>query len=172
MHSQEIDDLAMIPTEPALQEIRIYKDRGITNSGFVFRMYKSDSKWKAELIQWFLDKEPLSKKLTSSKSLEEIFMNFEALDVLNLPNEDAFQYKKEKKNVVWDEDEKGYLIQTSKVAILDGFSYSLMYNSNEKYNEFTYNNPESYLKRLPEINELKSFEQILKSVRKEFNIEF
>lgn len=35
------------------QEIRIYKDRGIINSGSIFRIYNVNSRWKAELIQWF-----------------------------------------------------------------------------------------------------------------------
>ena len=56
-NSQNIDSLAKIPSELKESEIRIYKDRGTTNSGHVFRIYKEDKIWKAELIQWFLPKE-------------------------------------------------------------------------------------------------------------------
>ena len=34
------------------QEIRIYKGNGITNSGRIFRIFKENKTWKAELIQW------------------------------------------------------------------------------------------------------------------------
>lgn len=33
------------------QEIRIYKGNGITNSGRIFRIFKENKTWKAELIQ-------------------------------------------------------------------------------------------------------------------------
>ena len=99
-------------------------------------------------------------------------MNLQALNIGLLPMEDVFEYKKEKKAVVWDDEENQFLIQTSKISMLDGFSYSVIYHSGEKYNEFTYNNPESYLERFPHIDELNTFVEILKYIRKEFHIDF
>ena len=51
--SQNLDKLAGIPNDYFKEEIRIYKDRGITNSGTIFRIYKENTVWKAERIQWF-----------------------------------------------------------------------------------------------------------------------
>lgn len=181
-NAQEIDKLANIPAIYFNNEIRIYKDRGITNSGFIFRIFKQDNKWKAEQIQWFLPKQdnsdevkiisPIKHKLIVHRSLEEIFMNLEALNIGFLPMEDVFEYKKEKKNVVWDDEEKQFVFNVSHSSFLDGYSYSVIYKSGEKYNEFTYNNPVSSLKKFPEIDELNSFVLILKYIRKEFKIDF
>ena len=180
--SQNLDKLAGIPNDYFKEEIRIYKDRGITNSGTIFRIYKENTVWKAERIQWFSPNQissdefrsvpPQKTDLSSDKKFEIIFMNLKALNIGVLPMEDAFEYKKEKKSVVWDEDEKQYVFLTKKNRITDGYSYSIIYQSAGKYNEFTYNNPESYLKQFPEIDELHYFVEILKYIRTEFKIDF
>ncbi|WP_373709094.1 hypothetical protein [Kaistella sp.] len=179
---QDINKLSGLSNDYLKEEIRIYKDRGITNSGLIFRIYKENKVWNAESIQWFLPTEissdefktvrPNKIDLSFNRNIELIFMNLDALNIGVLPMEDAFQYKKDKKSVVWDDDENQYLLQIKKVEILDGTSYSVIYHSNEKYNEFTYNNPESYLQKFPEIDELSSFVEILKYIRKEFKIDF
>lgn len=182
LKSQNVDSLANIPPELKETEIRIYKDRGITNSGHIFRIYQEDKIWKAELIQWFLPREiskdefePINPKLTvlkSEKSLEEIFVNFEAKKIKYLPKEDFFKYKKENSEVIYDEDEKEFAVYTKVVGILDGTGYLVKYQHLKQKNEFDYSNPESYLKHYPEIDELNYFVDILKYIRKEFNIEF
>lgn len=182
LKSQNVDSLANIPSELRETEIRIYKDRGITNSGHIFRIYQEGKIWKAELIQWFLPKEiskdefervqPKLTVLKSEKSLEEIFTNFEARNIKFLPKEDSFQYKKEKSEVIYDEDEKAFAVYKKVVGILDGTGYLVKYQHFKQQNEFDYSNPESYLKHYPEIDELNYFVDILKYIRQEFNIEF
>lgn len=181
--SQNIESLANIPSELKESEIRIYKDRGITNSGFVFRIYKDGQTWKANLTQWFLPKkisqdefERVAPKLIAlkpTKTIEELFLNLRALNIEFLPKEEYFQYKKEKRKVVYDEEEKDWLFETTNaIQVLDGTGYLVKYQSGKQKNEFHYNNPDSYLKHYPEIDELKSFVDILNYIRKEFNIEF
>ena len=180
--SQNLDSLAELPSSINKDEIRIYKDRGITNSGKIFRIYKIDSVWKAQTIQWFLPikissdefekTEPIKTNLSSDKNIEEIFMNLEALNIGFLPKEDAFEYKKEKRSVIWDDEEKQYLFQISQSSMLDGYDYSVIYRSGSKKNQFTYNNPQSFLKLFPEIDELKSFVEILNYIEAQFRIEF
>lgn len=183
LKSQNVDSLANIPSELKETEIRIYKDRGITNSGHIFRIYQEDKIWKAELIQWFLPREisrdefePIKPKLTvlkSIKSLEEIFVNFQARNINYLPKEKTFEYKKTiNKKVVFDEDENGFVFQQQVTSILDGTGYIVKYQAGKQKNEFNYSNPESYLKHYPDIDELTYFVDILKYIRKEFNIEF
>ena len=181
--SQNIDSLANIPSELKESEIRIYKDRGITNSGFVFRIYKDDKTWKANLTQWFLPKEisrdevewikPKITILKSEKSLNELFLNLVTKNIAYLPKEETFQYKKNKMEGVYDEEDRDLaLITTRSKIIVDGTSYSVKYQSGKQQNEFNYNNPESYLKEYPNIDELNDFVDILNYIRKEFNIEF
>jgi len=183
LKSQNVDSLANIPSELKETEIRIYKDRGITNSGFVFRVYKEDKTWKANLTQWFLPKEIIRDEvewikpnitiLKSEKPLELLFLNLQALHIEFLPKEEYFQYKKNKSRVVYDEKEKDWVFETTNsIQILDGTDYLVKYQSGKQRNEFNYNNPESYLKHYPEIDELQYFVDILKYIRKEFNIEF
>lgn len=182
LQAQNIDNLANIPPELKETEIRIYKDRGITNSGFVFRIYKENNNWKSELIQWFLPKEiskdefekipPRLSLLKSQKSLEEIFVNIEARNIKYLPKEEVFQYKKSKNEVIYDEDEKAFLVQSKVISVLDGTGYLVKYKSGNQVNEFNYSNPETYIKTYPEIDELKSFVDILNYIRKEFDINF
>ncbi|OWK73398.1 hypothetical protein CBW16_07690 [Flavobacteriaceae bacterium JJC] len=182
LNAQNLDKLTGLSDNYLEKEIRIYKDRGITNSGVVFRVYKNSKQWNAETIQWFLPKEissnefqiisPITKNISADKNLELIFMTLEALNIGQLPMENAFEYKKEKKSIIWDEDEKGFVMQTSKISILDGNSYSVIYKAGQYYNEFTYNNPESYLQKFPEIDELKSFQKILEYIREQFNLNF
>lgn len=183
LKSQNVDSLANIPSELRETEIRIYKDRGITNSGHIFRIYKEDKIWKAELIQWFLPKEisrdkfewikPKLTVLKSEKSLEELFLNIKARNIGFLPKEEYFQYKKDESRVIYDEEEKDWAFETKKaIMVLDGTGYLVKYQHGKQQNEFDYSNPESYLKHYPEINELNYFVDILKYIRKEFNIEF
>ena len=101
LNAQDFDKLAGLPNEYFEKEIRIYKDRGITNSGTIFRIYNESNLWKAEKIQWFLPKEissdefeiipPIIKNKSANKNLELIFMNLEALNIAFLPMEDAFE---------------------------------------------------------------------------------
>lgn len=183
LKSQDINQLANIPSDLQETEIRIYKDRGITNSGSIFRIYKDNKIWKAELIQWFLPKEiskdefelikPKITILKPQKSLEELFLNLRALNIEFLPKEEYFQYKKEKRKVEYDEEEKDWIFAvTNSIMVLDGTGYLVKYQFGKNRNEFDYNNPESYLKKYPEIDELINFVDILKYIRKEFNIEF
>ncbi|KFC23185.1 hypothetical protein [Epilithonimonas lactis] len=183
LKSQNVDSLANIPPELKETEIRIYKDRGITNSGHIFRIYQEDKIWKAELIQWFFPREiskdefePINPKLTnlkSEKSLEQSFLNIKARNIGFLPNEECFQYKKDQSQVVYDEEEKDWVFEIKNaIMVLDGTGYLVKYKSGQQQNEFNYSNPESYLKHYPDIDELNYFVDILKYIRKEFNIEF
>lgn len=182
LQAQKVDNLANIPSELKETEIRIYKDRGITNSGHVFRIYKENNIWKAELIQWFLPKEiskdefeknpPKLNLLKPQKSLEEIFVNIEAKNIESLPKEETFEYKKSRNKVVFDEDFQAFIITKTVSSVLDGTVYLVKYKSGKQVNEFNYSNPETYLKAYPEIDELNYFVDILNYIRKEFDIKF
>jgi len=183
LKGQSADKLANLSLKiDNVSEIRIYKDRGIKNSGFVFRIYNENKDWKSELIQWFLPKQlgndefeninPIVTILGSKKSLSEIFRNIEAKNIKYLPKEETFEYKKSTNKVVFDDEEKELLISNQKSSIIDGTGYSVKYKSYNQENEFKYNNPESYLEIYPEINELNYFVDILNYIRKEFNIKF
>jgi hypothetical protein len=180
--SQELRKLINIPDNiENKREIRIYRGNVITNSGKVFRIYLNENKfWNAELIQWYFPKKvsddefevipPVVTKLKSEVSLEQIFFNLEALNIGFLPKEELFQYKKSKKEVVFDEDEKDYVLVVNKINALDGNDFLVKYKSDKKENEFHYYNPKTYLDNFPGIDEYESFMKILKYVEDNFNI--
>lgn len=182
LKSQELRKLINIPDNiENKREIRIYRGNGITNSGKVFRIYFSENKkWSAELIQWYLPKkisddeveviQPVVAKLKSEVSLEKIFLNLEALNIGFLPKEELFQYKKLKKELVFDEDEKDYVLVAKKISVLDGDDFLVKYKSDKRENEFHYFNPKAYLNKFPGIDEYESFIKILKYVEDNFNI--
>jgi len=179
---QNIDTLANIPVEIESEtEVRIYVGNGITNSGKVFRIYlNGNKKWNAELIQWFFPKKisndefktipPVVTKLKSKLPLEQVFLNIEALNIEYLPKEDFFQYKKLKNEVVFDEDEKEYVIMSQELNVLDGADFLVKFKAKAKRNEFHYINPHVYLKEYPGIDEYEDFIKILKYVESNFNI--
>ncbi|MCE3076959.1 hypothetical protein [Chryseobacterium gwangjuense] len=163
------------------KEIRIYRGNGISNNGKVFRIYLSENrKWNAELIQWFLPKKinedefqiisPIVTKLESKIPLEQVFLNLEALNIEYLPKEELFQYKKSTNKVVFDEDEKEYVIMSTEKSVLDGVDFLVKYQSDTRKNEFHYSNPQSYLNNYPGIDEYEGFVKILKYVEDNFNI--
>lgn len=162
-------------------EVRIYKSRGITNSGQVFRMYFDNKVWKSELIRWFLPKNdsqlrnstmPIHEPIVAKDGEERLILGLQALNIAYLPIESSFDYKKSKNTVVWSEDEKAWLIEQSIASMLDGNSYTLWYKSGKQTNKFTYSNPESFLKIYPNIDELTSFVEILKLIREQYTIDF
>jgi hypothetical protein len=182
LKGQDVNKLANISFKLENEkEIRIYKGRGISNGGQIFRVYQGkDKNWKAELIQWFL---PARKsedefeiiparviKLTSKTPLELVFLNIEALDIEYLPKEELFEYKKSKNEVVFDKDENDYVLMSRRISVLDGKDFLVKYKSNKKENEFDYSNPENYLNKYPGIDEYESFMKILKYVEDSFNI--
>ncbi len=180
---QSLDGLTNLSAEiENKREIRIYKDRGITNSGIVFRIYEENKKWEAELIQWFLPKQisedeftmvaPIITKLHSNNKLDKIFLNIEAKNIKYFPKEESFEYKKSKNQVVFDDEENDFVIIKNNANFTDGHIYSVQYKSGDQINNFTYSNPESFLKIYPEIDELNYFVEILNYIRKEFNIKF
>lgn len=164
------------------KEIRIYKGNGITNSGRIFRIFKENKTWRAELIIWFYPMEistsefpsvkPIITSLKSNKSLDVIFVNLQSLNIQFLPKEETFDYKKSKNSVIWDEEEKDWIIKKSVSKIIDGKDYLIKYKSDKVYNEFNYDNPESYLEIYPNIDEYKSLLEILKYIESEFKIKF
>lgn len=148
----------------------------------IFRIFKENKTWKAELIQWFFDKQisldefqsvkPMVTKLKASRNFYEIFLNIEARNIGFLPKEESFKYKKEKQEVLFDEEEKDCVIQNISMSVLDGVDYLVKYKSGKRYNEFHYNNPQSYLESTPNIDEYKSLLEILKYIESEFKIKF
>jgi len=158
------------------REIRIYKGFGITNGTEIFRFYKTNIKeWKAELYKYYHstksgEKPRFELKTLNSKS-DSDFVWFSALatNVEYLPNAESIQYKlKDKAKVVM---ENGECVSVQTVTyIMDGTSYDFFVSSNEKQNYVYYANPEGYLKKYPDVDELQYVCELINIVKQEFDI--
>ncbi len=167
-------------------EIRIYTGGGITNYSSVFRMYKtSKNKWKAEFLEHYdeiageVKLKTKRKKISATHDLEFVFKNLLRSYILELPSLETIQWKLQKRGEKTIElivdDAKGevtYQNSTHNVAILDGHNYTVQVQSEtwKKTHTFSYDNPESYLKHFPEIDELIYMNEILNIVKNEFTI--
>ena len=160
------------------QEIRIYKDFSLTNGGKIFRIYFKNNKCNAELISWFFPQTSSDEynsenpEVTKFQCSDKTFMNFEIRNIQYLPKEDYFNYKREKKTVVLNDETKEYDIEISHTAVMDGVGYNVMYKNGNVFNQFFYSNPKTYSEHYPEIDELQNFMEILKYIESEFKIKF
>lgn len=161
------------------KEIRIYKDFSLTNGGKVFRIYFKNNKCNAELISWVFPTQTSSDEynsenpeITKFQCSDKTFMNFEIRNIQYLPKEDYFNYKREKKTVVLNDETKEYDIEISHTEVMDGVGYNVMYRNGNVFNQFFYSNPKTYSEHYPEIDELQNFMEILKYIESEFKIKF
>lgn len=182
-------DLKLSDSLTHLIEIRIYCGGGITNYSSLFRMYKTDKNiWKAAFYEHFDEvlghrgKSILrtrKKKISSKNDMKHVYKNLLRSYILELPSIETIQWKLKKRGEVEriEYKRKGkknvkYETVSSQVAFLDGQIYTVQIQSKpwKKKHTFTYNNPESYLKDFPEIDEIIYMNEILNIIKNEFDI--
>ncbi|MBC7555365.1 MAG: hypothetical protein H7195_00165 [Chryseobacterium sp.] len=111
-------------------------------------------------------------EITKLKCSNETFLNFEVRNIQFLPKEELFNYKKVKKTISYNEENKQNEIISEEMKVMDGSGYYIKYKNGDNFNSFFYSNPETYIKQYPEINELKSFVEILDFINDRFKIKF
>jgi len=165
-------------------EIRIYQSGGITNYNSLFRMFKDNSEeWTAKFYEHYskVDKQSkiriLEKSVKSEHDMDFAYQNLLRSHILELSNLDDIKWKLESRgpvipfeNKVNGELVKEYGFIINKSAILDGKTYTIQVKALGKANSFSYSNPESYLKKYPEVDELIYVCEILDIIKSEFNI--
>lgn len=159
------------------KEIRIYKDFATNDSKKIFRIYLNKDSCNAELISLKLPSQShnnieVKPEVTKLKCSNENFLNFEVRDIQFLPKEEFFNYKKVKKSISYNEENKENEIVSEEMKLIDGNGYFVRYKNGDKYNSFFYSSPETYLKQYPKINELQDFVNILKYIDETFKIKF
>lgn len=148
-------------------EVRVYKRYSTSNATDILRIYYT--KKTGYVVEGFEYRHPgtFDKVIVSTSSdLEYVYMKLIATNILFLPAEEVFQYKKDTPVVVFDDGKYAYSITS--ISVSDGVSYTVHVKNNTKYNYIEYDNPESYLQRYPGIDELEYFVQFLNVIRDEF----
>lgn len=158
-------------------EIRIYKKYSTSTGLEMFRLYEENEKWKIDFYETIASKKSdqiniriRKNKLNSFKNPELIWLEILNTDILYLPNWDEFKYKLRDKEIKYEIIDGEIISSVSNSMILDGISYSVQIKSGNKENEINYFNPESYLRKYPNVDELISFNELLLLISKEFKI--
>ncbi len=161
-------------------EIRIYQNLAISNYSSLFRMYqREDNSWNAEFYEHFDSLEPkVTKRLLMPKSEHDyIFQNFLRSFALDIPNSDTIEWKRAtSREVILYLDtirgvpERKYWNTIGLIDFVDGQSFSFQIKYLKNYNSFEYGNPSANLKHFPEVDEIQYVNEILNTVRSEFDI--
>ena len=160
------------------QEIRIYKES--TNAKTViFRMYnEKENNWIVEISYYDIPLKQITKidkfrfpkenigKL-KPKDAELIWLNLLVTNIEFLPSMETIRYKFDKPHIDFDRSERG--IVRNKKHILDGIGYKVYVRNGKNKNSFSFDNPESYLKYYPTVDELMSYNELLSVLEKEFS---
>lgn len=165
-------------------EVRIYQGVGELNQTSLFRMFKDKSrKWTAEFyashikvsgqFNVLVEKQTLQ----SENDMEFIFQNFLRSHIMDLPSMGEIWWKLVTRGIVEKVEEAtvgykigDYALTNTVLLVSDGEGYSVQVKNRGKVNEFGYSNPESYLKKYPEIDELIYMCEILDLIKSEFHI--
>jgi hypothetical protein len=176
----EINKIIRIPENlESQQEIRIYKNYSTSNRIDILRMIKNnENEWIAYKFYYsknFKDvtkidelrfpKESIGK--LKPKDAELIWLNLLMTNIEFLPNMEAIRYKFGKPHIDFDKGERG--ISRNKKHILDGTEYKVYVRNGKIENSFSFDNPESYLKHYPTVDELISYNELLSVMKKEFS---
>jgi hypothetical protein len=176
----EIDKIIRIPENlESQQEIRIYKNYSTSNRIDILRMIKNNEN------EWIVYKFYYSKNFKSVTKIDElrfpkesigklkpkdaelIWLNLLMTNIEFLPNMEAIRYKFGKPHIDFDKGERG--ISRNKKHILDGTEYKVYVRNGKIENSFSFDNPESYLKHYPTVDELISYNELLSVMKKEFS---
>ena len=177
-------DLKLTDSLSYNREIRVYQDQGITNYTSVFRIYKDSIEWKVEFFEHFAKVRPQDtlkikkRDLKSKNDKEFVFENLIRSYALELPDMERIEWKLESRKEVIkqiDTSRRGeisifYWTPISKMSTTDGESFFVQVKTYNGTNTFSYGNPDLYLKRYPNVDELIYMCEILDIIRTEFNI--
>ncbi|MCX8523973.1 hypothetical protein OF897_08560 [Chryseobacterium formosus] len=160
-------------------EIRVYKKYSTTTGLELFRFYQDDKEnWKAEFYETIATQNNKNEikirtrksKLNSLKNFEMVWLQILDTNVIHLPKWEFFEYKLKKVNKDYQIEDGEIYSSISSLSVLDGRSFYVKIKRGKKENQFNYSNPESYLEKYPNVDELLSFQELLNLIRNEFKI--
>lgn len=180
--SQEVSEISKaleIPdTLEHQQEIRVFKD-SFGSKTEILRLFKDQTnEWVAQKF-WYskniksvtkideirFPKESIGK--LKPKDPELIWLNLLITNIEFLPNMEAIRYKFGKPKIDLDRDE--LVISRIKKHVLDGVGYKVYVRNGKIRNSFNFDNPKTYLKYYPTVDELISYNELLSVIEKEFS---
>ncbi|MFT3910933.1 MAG: hypothetical protein QM737_16055 [Ferruginibacter sp.] len=147
-------------------EIRLYTHRSLSNTTVVRIISIEDTTWQA--IELNEKNRPISikrKKLFAIPNFETVIKKLLSYNILNLPNQKEIEYKMRKDTIELVDGE--YQTITKKVDVMDGESYSIEIKIGDKFRIYRFENPDTYLKYYPKVNELENYANIIRTFERE-----
>lgn len=174
--SQTTNQIINIPdTLSNEKEIRVYKIAEITNYSELFRIYQTaDKKWNVEYFKCYRARNEKEKSqyqkvpIIVKTDFDLLWLKILNTDIDNLPDWDKIKYKLKKKGEITIERGE-YELNSEQVKVMDGESFKVMIRNKNKLNIIDYSNPETYFEYYPEVDELKSFVELLNLLKTEFD---
>ncbi|GGF20416.1 hypothetical protein [Flavobacterium limi] len=162
------------------QEIRIYKDYSIANKFEILRMFKDQNKEWVVYRYWYskefkdvtkinvirFPKENIGK--LKPKNADLIWLKILITNVEFLPDMESIRYKFGTPFI--DSDRGEPAIVNKKILVTDGDAYKVFVRNEKNKNNFSFNNPKTYLKHYPAVDELISYNELLSVINKELNL--
>lgn len=162
------------------KEIRVYKNYSTSTGLELFRMFYDDNdKINTEFYYTVTNKTESGdlkmrirkKKLNSLRNPEFIWLELIYSKIFHLPEFEKIKYKMAPKpRIILDEEGELGAEIVNPAIFLDGNSYYVKIIMNGEHKNLEYPNPESYLNKFPEIDELIIFNDFLRIIKEEFKI--
>lgn len=159
-------------------DLRIFLNRGITNGGHVLHIMKNNKGWSGTKYDYWLKMndgyvtekvKKINKTKLKSNDWDSLWTKLQQFNVLNLPNQASIKDKLRKK--VKSNRGDGY--EAYEVMIVtDGSSYDLEIKIREKIAKYSFHEPCVYSNKYPEVEEVRSYCNIILTLEKEFQIKF
>lgn len=160
-------------------EIRIYKKYKSSEKANLLRFYCIlGDKWEAQIFSYSRKFNTITKievlefPKTKLGNLEPknaylIWLNILLCDVEHLPSLKNINYKLKSNSI--DLEDGTYRIIEKRNDFLNGNTYEVFVKNGVNENYFSFNDSENYLKNFPNVDEIISYNNLLKIIRKEFN---
>jgi hypothetical protein len=161
------------------KEIRVYKNYSTSTGLELFRMYYDENdKINTEFYYTVARKSESgeitirvrNKKLNSFKNPEWIWMELIYSKIIDLPDFNEIRYKLKGKAKIGIDEEGKIGAEVTEMYILDGEGYYVQIRNNGITKDIEYPNPESYLNKFPEVDELIIFNDFLNIIKEEFKV--
>jgi len=171
-------NIADITTSDSEIDLRIFLDRGITNGGHVLHILKSNKGWTGTKYDYWLKMndgyvtekiEKTKKTKLKSNDWDSLWSKLQQFNIFTLPEQASIKDKLRKKV----KSPRGDGHEAYELMIMtDGSSYDLKIRTREKIVKYSFHEPCAYSNKYPDVEEVKSYCNILLTLEQEFQIKF
>jgi hypothetical protein len=148
-----------------MEIFRMY-DEGNNNWVVIIYSYSKTLSQVTKIDKLGFPKEKIGKLKSQDANL--IWLNLLLTNVEFLPDMESIEYKLSTPFIDLEKGEK--VFTRKKVLVTDGAGYHVYIKNGKIKNDFSFYNPETYLKYYPKVDELIAYNELLSIIKKEFNL--